>query len=255
MKRLFLAILFVLLWSLPCYAQSPLAKAQPVKYRGTITGLLISGVDGTAFVDAANASVTALADGNHQITVFDSSGRFIRGVLSAAGTGETLSGVELVTDGAFTDTANWTEQTNWAVAGGVAASTGSNAGQAVYQNFSITAAKLYKISVSCAPYTSGYGAFLCDGSTTFPVSVTGAGAFATYRTPTTTGSKDFGIASGVTPFVASIDNLSLQQVLTPSTSGAVIVSTKGGATQNWAYKNASFTWNQSAYTVIVRKLR
>ena len=39
-----------------------------VKYRGTVTGLRISAVDGTAFIDAANSSITDLADGNHQKT-------------------------------------------------------------------------------------------------------------------------------------------------------------------------------------------
>ena len=62
-----------------------------VKYRGTVTGLRISAVDGTAFIDAANSSITDLADGNHQIEIYDASNRMLRGVLKAAGTGETLS--------------------------------------------------------------------------------------------------------------------------------------------------------------------
>ena len=62
-----------------------------VKYRGTVTGLRISAVDGTAFIDAANSSITDLADGNHQIEIFDSVGRFLKGFLKLVGAGETLS--------------------------------------------------------------------------------------------------------------------------------------------------------------------
>ncbi|MFH1147215.1 MAG: hypothetical protein V1736_05855, partial [Pseudomonadota bacterium] len=68
---------------------------QPVKYRGTVTGLRISAVDGGAtesggaFIDGANADITALADGNHQIEIYDASGRMIKGVLKEAGIGET----------------------------------------------------------------------------------------------------------------------------------------------------------------------
>jgi hypothetical protein len=62
-----------------------------VKYRGTVTGLRISAVDGTAFIDNAGATIPTYADGNHQIEIYDASNRMLRGVLKAAGTGETLS--------------------------------------------------------------------------------------------------------------------------------------------------------------------
>jgi hypothetical protein len=62
-----------------------------VKYRGTVTGLRISAVDGTAFIDNAGATIPTYADGNHQIEIYDSDNRILRGVLKAAGTGETLS--------------------------------------------------------------------------------------------------------------------------------------------------------------------
>lgn len=45
------------------------------------------------------------------------------------------------------------------------------------------------------------------------------------------------------------------EVKTPQTTGATIVSTKGGTIYNFAYKNASFTYNAASYNVVVRRLR
>ena len=56
-------------------------------HQSTLTGLRISAVDGTAFVDNGSA-LTPYADGNHQVSIFDSSGRELRGVLKAVGWGE-----------------------------------------------------------------------------------------------------------------------------------------------------------------------
>jgi len=50
-------------------------------------------------------------------------------------------------------------------------------------------------------------------------------------------------------------NNKVQQVTGPSTSGCTIVSAKGGETYNFAYKNASFTYNAASYYVIVKKVR
>ena len=64
---------------------------QQIVYKGTVTGLTISAVDGTAFVDNLPAAVTAsYCDGNYSIEVYDSAGRFVRGMLKAVGSGVTL---------------------------------------------------------------------------------------------------------------------------------------------------------------------
>ncbi|MFO8145407.1 MAG: hypothetical protein R6T89_06755 [Candidatus Syntrophosphaera sp.] len=64
-------------------------------YSDTITGLRISAVDGTAFVDAA-ADITTYADGNHLLEIEDSLGNIASGVLSAQGSGETLGSEEIL---------------------------------------------------------------------------------------------------------------------------------------------------------------
>jgi hypothetical protein len=53
----------------------------------------------------------------------------------------------------------------------------------------------------------------------------------------------------------TIADLAVKQVLTPSADGATIVSAKGGATANFQYKNASFTYNAASYYCLIRKAR
>jgi hypothetical protein len=43
--------------------------------------------------------------------------------------------------------------------------------------------------------------------------------------------------------------------LTPSTAGCVIVSAKGGTTENFAYKDASFTYNAASYYCLIKRAR
>ena len=57
-------------------------------FRGSLTGLRISAVDGTAFVDNAGATLPTYADGYHEISIYDSSGYELKGILKAQGTGE-----------------------------------------------------------------------------------------------------------------------------------------------------------------------
>ena len=99
MKRLLLAITALCLLAAPCYAGPPVTMMMmdkswgggnsQVVYSGTISGLRISSVDGTAFIDAC-AALVPYADGNHLVEIYDASGRLLRGYLAAAGDGEDL---------------------------------------------------------------------------------------------------------------------------------------------------------------------
>ena len=124
MKRLCLILAFLFLFTQTASAM-PLLIGQKVVYRGTVTGLRISAVDGTAFIDNAlitpelqnakllsSGSVTAAnlklsaVDGTafvdfstadvltdnigKYIVIKDSTGKEIKGWIKAAGTGETL---------------------------------------------------------------------------------------------------------------------------------------------------------------------
>ena len=63
----------------------------PTLITGTITGLRISSVDGTAFLDNC-AALIPYADGNRRIEIYDASGRILQGYLKAQGEGEGLGG-------------------------------------------------------------------------------------------------------------------------------------------------------------------
>lgn len=165
---------------------------------GATLALEPSGINTTNWTDsstnALNASWPASGytpnlkfalDGTHSIEIYDSTGKFLRGVLKAVGTGETLD-AEIATG-------------------------------------TLTALKLYKIT---ATEVNHFGTGLIVGS--------------------------YFISTGTETCDA---NNKVKQVLTPSSSGATIVSTKGGATYNFGYKNASFAYNAASYYVIVRKLR
>ncbi|MCK9517428.1 MAG: hypothetical protein M0R74_00155 [Dehalococcoidia bacterium] len=157
---------------------------QKVAYRGTISALRISSVDGTAFIDAC-AALVPYADGSHLVEIYDASGRMLRGYLAGAGDGEDL-GAEI------------------------------NSG-------TLTALTLYKIT---ATELDHFGSGLEVGE---------------YFTSAGTETCDA--------------NNKVQAVTWGSTDGVLIVSAKGGATENFAYKDASFTYNEASYQVIVRAAR
>lgn len=255
----------------------PLLKGQKVLYRGTVTGLRISAVDGTAFIDGANASITDLANGNNVIEVYDASGRMLRGFLKSQGAGETL-GAELVTNGGFdSDVSGWAE-----TGGTIASVSGGESGncceltyvygseQPVCQTVAVLSTGfLGYFSSSVKSGTSGNqnsslrwsynGSY--DGISS---SVEKTGTTTTswvnrngYATVTSTKTNAvirlFKLSS--TAGTMLFDSVSLKQVTAPSTSGAVICSTKGGAVENWASKNASFTYNAASYYCIVKAAR
>lgn len=159
---------------------------QQVVYRGTATGLRISAVDGTAFVDNLPSAVTdSYVNGNYLLEVYDASGRMLKGVLKAVGTGETLD----------TEVATGTLTIN--------------------KMYKITATEInhFGTGLEVNGYFRSAGSETCDA------------------------------------------NNKVKQVLTPSTAGSTIVSTKGGTTYNWAHKNASFTYNAASYTIVVKKIK
>ena len=235
---------------------------QPVVYRGTVTGLLVSAVDGTAFIDGANASITALADGNHQIEIYDSAGRMIKGVLKAAGTGAEGLGATL-------------NVSNLANSVGYPYNTFTGAdpagfhahGLATVYSIANTADEiawvdkgLFKITSSVAGVSGEYPQILArtgsvtppDFSPTFQLA---EGGNTNYFTSTGTATGVLQIYTGLGASQYTLSVLVIKQTTTPSTSGSTIVTQKGGTVQNFNYKAASFTYNAASYYVIVKKLR
>ena len=222
--------------------------SDPIVYEGTITGLRISAVDGTAFIDNAGATIPTYADGNHQIEIYDASNRKLRGVLKAAGTSETLSETDLVTNGTFASDENWDKDTGWTISDGTA-NASSIVGKQITQAHTYSTNILTKATLDVSSISGGY-IYEMLGSSVSP-SLTTTGSKTVYLTATS--GTYHGWRGTLTSVI--IDNYSLKQVLTPSSSGATIVSAKGGETYNFGYKNASFVYNAASYYVIIKRLR
>jgi len=211
-------------------------------YDDTISDLRISAVDGTAFLDAC-AAITGYADGAHQVRVFDSSNRLLTGVLAAQGSGETL-GSELVTDGSFDEPCgvNWDCGAGWTISGGTANCDTESSPQ-IIQSGSYTAKALYKAAFFIPSYTSGRVRFnFGAGNTTALASATGA-----YSYNKTIQSNNI-VVQAYIGFVGSVDDVSIKQILTPSTSGATI------ADDTLTAQHSSFVFNESSYRVQVKAL-
>jgi hypothetical protein len=249
--------------------------ANPVVYRATISGLRISSVAGTAFLDAC-AGLVPYADGNHRIEIYDSAGRQLVGYLSAQGAGETLD-VEKLTDPGFeawtsaSNLTSYTEGSQISVAqetteihggsnsckltengtGGIGGSTNNS----LYQSGG-TAGMMLKCS-AWIKRSSGAAAFQIGTGYTIAASQASAAdwtqvsGYATLVLSTYMCTMGAAAASNV----FFVDDASCKQVLAPSTDGVTIVSTKGGAVPNFAAVNASFTLNAASYYCIVRKMR
>lgn len=317
-------------------------------YKGTITGLRVSAVDGTAFIDNAGATIPTYADGNHLIEIYDSANRMLKGVLKAAGTVQTTT-AELLANPNFTNVSKasakavvgitkanpaivtfaaghgyvngdviyfsgLTEMTelntkyyqlransgdtfqlstifdtaSLDTSGYTAAETtgGSCAQKTTYASISINstglyvgvdgaggltgipvfvnsigqiygnvypaAGKLYKLGWDIVAYTSG--TVKMSGSGISQIEASSIGTYSAYQTVTSADTFYFGGKTG-SAFTGTVDNETIKQVLTPSSAGATIVSAKAGETYNFAYKNASFTYNAASYYCVVRLIR
>jgi hypothetical protein len=221
----------------------------PTLIKGTITGLRISAVDGTAFIDNAGATIPTYADGNHSIEIYDSSNRMLKGVLKAAGTSETLGDEKIdtwVNNGYDTLTLDGSD-----IDAAIEAGTNN---VLCYKYVSPTTGAMYKFVLGTLTITSGKTPTLglCCESSVSPARadvIIIPAATGTYYVTSSLGGVNryvgFRNSSGEANWSAS--GITFKQVLTPSSSGATIVSAKGGAIYNFASKDASFTYNAASY--------
>lgn len=251
-----------------------------VKYRGTLTGLRISSVNGTAFIDNAGATVPTYADGNHSIEIYDASGRMLKGVLKEAISAEVLGderytaanciaiGSEAnATTGLFTvgtlptleSTAAGTPHNgSWHLH---IISDEANEGHSDYPLTECVAGGLHYASTwgKCVSGTSTFSWYLYTNSLFLGASNTTAdyAAYTKYFTvPHTDAEPKVSIyhRSGAAVSEFYTDQQSVKQVTAPG-AGATIVNAKGGTVYNFANKDASFTYNAKSYLVQIRKLR
>jgi len=121
--------------------------------------------------------------------------------------------------------------------------TQTSAGGQIYQNI-LTAKALYKANFDADV------AALCQGASSNPIYALD-GESNKYKTAVNT---TFSIYKSGTQSI-TVNSMSIYQVLTPSTTGVTIVSTKSGVTYNWFNKNSAFNWNDaSGYTYEIVKV-
>ena len=262
-----------------------------VVYNGTVTGLRISAVDGGAtesggaFVDALPSAVTDLVatyPGGLSFEAFDSANRMIRGVLKAAGAGETV-GSELLTNPELTtNTTGWTASAQMTIArvdssidpgddssghGSVdkwcLKATNGVVSPSFYQAITNSIGMLLKIGtivyapsantkVNCGGIVYGGGVTIQNTSEDAWNTISG------YWTPTTANGTIYGnvrnVAGDYTENdIAYFDALTTKRVTAPSASGATIQN--GAGLWNFKYKDAAFVYNAASYFCIVKKLR
>lgn len=218
--------------------------ANPVVYRGTITGLRISSVDGTAFLDNC-AALVPYADGLHRVEIYDSAGRQLVGYLSAQGAGETLGEEQLTSWSNFAGYYETFETTGKDITLAINTS-GIGIGET---NALALIGQLIK-ATNTVTVNSGDGpTFYYEGLTEASLGA----AHATYYITTNKNGCRFRIYNATASSYSSMSTEKI--VLTPSTDGCTIVSAKSGAVPNFALVTSGFTFNATSYTVIVRKVR
>jgi len=239
-----------------------------LNYIGVITGLRISSVDGSAFLDNAS-EITGLAAGNYMIDVYSATGR-LSGYIKAAGTGVTYSDIvngdtlngNMETGDPPTGWTSYNGSTPTSVAdertGGAGIASLNMAygtDQAViWRNLGDFSGKL----IYFGGWAKNIDATNVRIATFNPYKTTGSvgGGWeevSTFVTCTGTNTAFSLIVSGTAGQQGRFDDVFFRQVLTPTTTGITIVSAEGGATENWADIDAAFTYNAASYVVFIRK--
>ena len=254
---------------------------QPVVYRGTVSDLRVSAVDDTAFVDnlditlgdhissswesLASGSVTqansriSAVDGTafydfgsgtnltdnlgKYLIIKDSTGKAIKGWIKAAGSGETL-GSELFP--ALDNPANFTNvDASWTIGEGNAVSNGIGF---FHKTFVVSVYALCFTSMDIVSRSNGTIYHPYSGQGIEQAGTSGTGVKTRYRTWPSTNCYIYGDGSGG-GFIGTLTDISLKQVLTPSSTGVTITSTKNGTTYNWESQETGFNYNDaSGYT-------
>ena len=203
--------------------------------------------DGYAWADFPTGFNFAAHAGLGRIVVmYDSAGRAAWGFIGAAGTGETL-GSEKLPNGGFDTSSNWT-LSNCSIGSGVLSFSGT-AGNAYQTSLNLGYNKLYVLTYNITAYTTGNFYARINSSTTFDAVFsyrTAIGNYTEYKVSPQDTTNVFVILASVIP-TGSLDNYSLKQVLTPSSTGALIYRDAACTVNGW-HKPAAFNMNDTAYT-------
>ena len=260
MKRLLTCLMVLALFF-------PISTSATVVATGTVslgnTGLSL--VNGTAFV-MLNVLGTGLnlapyaAPGGHKITICSVTypTQCAVGYIKAAGNSETLVSTggplndgNVITNGTFDSDTAWTKNTGWTIGSGTLNVNISGWGNAHQDNISgIVLASLYKTTVDIVR-NSGSGLFYWGNTNGTQFNSSG-------------GKTDYYCASGGTynyfyfgssDFNGTVDNVVSKRVLTPSSTGVTISSTKGGEVYNWLTNTLTTGLNDAAgYSYVIENL-
>lgn len=218
----------------------------------TITGLRISAVDGTAFLDNC-AELQKYA--GRMIRIYDSGSRYLEGWIKANGSGEGLSEIELLSGKSWTNyVANPFE--TFTVSGlDITSAINSSSGACCWLQITASIGVLAKLTTNIIINASDIAAVVFDNtnnlssSTRFEIiqNIASSNNYSVYGTmPYVNPYFGYRVTnSHMVNFSAS--GHSIKQVLTPSALGLTIVSTQGGSTYNFTTKTASFVYNAASY--------
>ena len=229
------------------------------------TNLRASMIDGTAFYDQDGEIIGGFA--GNKITLIDGSANEAVGYIKAVGTGETYGAERLTgTSGLFTAWAGvapdeipdgWTRRDGPFDMATRLTENPADQCQILSDGTLITLRKgliltwerLYKISIDIKTVITG-SVIINIGGETQTYNTTGIKTIYAHAND----SRNCDIARvGVTN--VTFDDVSIKQILTPSTNGVTIVSTFGGSTENWTSVDDGFDFNDIASYVLAGSLR
>lgn len=199
-----------------------------------------------AFVAPVGVDLSPYQDGRHMFRMQNTTGSYVAFgyISSVAPAGEALT--EKLANSTFASDeppgTAWTKNANATISGGVASLTSlANC----YQAINVSTGQLLKsVIVQNSGANTNFYADLATGSSV----IISVGTTTFYNTKIGLGLHNVGFYGAGTCVIESASN---SQVTMPVATGALIVSTQGGATRAFAYKHASFDPNlASTYQIL-----
>jgi hypothetical protein len=239
----------------------------PVSGNVTFANIILSSINGTAFVDfSAVGALTNYLGG--KLTITDHAGHKLIGYIKAAGTGETY-GTERLANTTLENTTGVSSSigTLSSVAGGQVgnclqvANTG-NAASTAYETPAVTNGWAVKAQAYLKKGTSTEAGLMIQQNDGDYLVYT-----AKYNTAASWVLNSIYFCADVTSYLfkflvdwedtagltALFDEASCKQVLTPATTGVTIVSALGGSTYNWTSEESGFNRNDTGnYTYSIQ---
>jgi hypothetical protein len=231
----------------------------------TLTNTKLSLVDGTAFVDFSTADVLTNYIGKI-LTITDSAGKRAIGWIKAAGTGETYDSNIVSNGNVESGTTGWSPGPRGTGAQNADAHDGSysygvtvNAGSSdTYYGKTISPTQdgLYKVGIWAKNSSSTGITLQLNAGEATGYKVIGESTATAWAEISGLWTCDgspyvYGYVRG-SEKVGLVDDLYLQQILTPSATGVTIVSAQGGSAYNWQSIESGFNPNDSSgYTYTI----